>query len=41
MLPAESEPGLSLGETTKKTAALWKDLSDAEKKPYHVSATAS
>lgn len=34
---AETEPGLSLGETTKRVAAMWKELSEDEKKPYHVS----
>jgi hypothetical protein len=36
-MPAEKEPGLSMPEYSKKLGEMWRELSDAEKKPYHVS----
>ncbi len=36
-LPAETEPTLSMPEVSKRCGELWKDLSEEEKKPYHVS----
>jgi uncharacterized protein YaaW (UPF0174 family) len=34
---AESFPGLSMGEYSKKMGEMWKELSEDEKKPYNVS----
>lgn len=33
---AETHPGLSMGEYSKKMGELWKELSEGDKKPYHV-----
>lgn len=36
VITAEEEPGLSMGETSKRLAELWKALSDDDKKTYQV-----
>jgi hypothetical protein len=36
-MPAEKEPGLSMPECSKKLGEMWRELSEAEKKPYQVS----
>lgn len=36
-LTAETEPGLSMPEMGKRCGEMWRELSEEEKKPYHVS----